>query len=413
MDTFDTVIVGAGHAAVSLYAQLRKSGYAGRIGVFEKQDHLPYERPPLSKGYMTGDVSETELLLRQPQYWDDAAVELRTSTEVVSLDAASQTVTTAAGETIGYGTLVWATGASARELPLDGADSANVVSVRTLDDARRLSTLARGTAHSVIIGGGYIGLETASTLVKLGHRVTVLEAQERLLARVAGPTIAARLQRVHEEHGVRVLLGVGVERIETDGDRAVAVHLADGERLPADVIVVGVGVIPEIALLAEAGAEIGNGVIVDAEGRTTLPHVYAVGDIAAQQNAFAGGAVARLESVPNAADQAKVVAASIVGAAPVERAVPWFWSHQYELRLQTAGILTGFDREVVREGADGAITVGYFKDDALLAADCLGAPADFNAVKNALKQRVAVTAERFGSAEPLTVALRMTSPASA
>ena len=408
MEHFDVLIVGGGHAGVALVSQLRKSGYRGRIGVLEAQPHLPYERPPLSKGYMVGEVSESELLLRQPDYWLNGAAELRVGVSVTKVDPAAHAVSTDRGETVRYGALIWATGAAARTLAMPGADASNVVSVRHLDDALRLSALARDARHAVLIGGGYIGLETASTLVKLGLQVTVLEAADRLLARVAGPALAAHLQRAHEEHGARLVVNAKIAGIETEGGHATAVILDDGERLPADVVVVGVGVSPRIQVLEAAGAATANGVIVDEACRTTLADVYAIGDIAFQNNPyFLGGEGFRLESVPNVTEHARFVAADLLGQPLPERGVPWFWSSQYEVKLQTAGILTGFDEEVVREDRDGTIVVGYFREGALLAADTIGAPKEFNAVKTMLSRGVGITPEEFADLDvPLLERLR-------
>lgn len=409
MERFDVLIVGGGHAGVALVGQLRKSGFQGRIGVLEAQEQLPYERPPLSKGYMTGEVSEGELLLRRPDYWENGAAELVTGALVTQLDPIAHTVETDGGETFGYGVLVWATGAEARKLAMPGADAPNVVSVRTFDDAVRLAGLARGAKRAVIIGGGYIGLETASTLVKLGLQVTVLEAADRLLARVAGPVLAGHLQRAHEAHGVRVIVGARIAAIENDQHRATAVVLEDGERLPADVVVVGVGVSPRVELLRTAGAEVSNGVAVDLACRTSLPDVYAIGDIALQENAFfQGGERFRLESVPNVTEHAKFVTAHLLGQPIPERGVPWFWSNQYDLKLQTAGILTGFDKEVVREDGDDVLVVGYFRDGVLLAADTIGAPKDFSALRTMLGRSVPISPAEFADpAVPLLDRLRV------
>lgn len=396
MSTFDLLIVGGGHAGVALVGQLRKSGYAGSIGVLEAQAHLPYERPPLSKGYLLGEVLDAELLLRRDTYWAEGAAELLTGVTVEAIDSVAHTVTTDAGDMIGYGALVWATGAAARELVMPGADASNVVSVRTLDDVQRLGELARGAQRAVLIGGGYIGLETASTLAKLGVQVTVLEAADRLLARVAGPAVAGFLRRAHESHGVSVVVNARIAAIDSDDGIATAVVLENGDRLPADLVVVGVGVVPRSEALAVAGAEVSNGVVVDEVCRTTLPDVFAIGDIAVQKNSFyLGGERFRLESVPNATEHAKFVAAHVLGKLIPERGVPWFWSNQYEFKLQTAGILTGFDEEVVRERGDDVLVVGYFKQGVLLAADTIGAPKDFNAVKTVLARRLTISPEEF------------------
>lgn len=400
MTSFDVLIVGGGHAGVALVGQLRKSGYGGTVGVLESGPHLPYERPPLSKGYMVGDIDEAELLLRQPEYWDHPSTTLRTSSTVASIDPIEHHVVLESGEHIGYGVLVVATGAAARQLILPGATAGNVLSIRTVDDARRLRELAQHARRAVIIGGGYIGLETAATLTKLGVQVTVLEAADRLLARVAGPVLADFLRREHEAHGVRVITAARIASIDGADGQATAVVLDDGERLPADIVVVGVGVDPRVAILEEAGAETANGVLVDEACRTSLPDVYAIGDIATQINSyFLGGERFRLESVPNVTEHAKFVTAAILGQDVPERAVPWFWSNQYDLKLQTAGILSGFDEEIVRECADGVLVVGYFRAGVLIAADTIGAPRDFSAIRTLLGRPAPVSTDQFRDRE--------------
>ncbi|MFJ6564444.1 NAD(P)/FAD-dependent oxidoreductase [Streptomyces sp. NPDC091412] len=407
MQHFDVLIVGAGHAGVALVGQLAKSGYDGSVGILDSQDCPPYERPPLSKGYMLGEVRDDDLPLRREDYWSKGTARLVTGTTVTQVDPGARTVTTDSGEKFGYTHLVWATGASARLLSMPGADAENVLSVRTLEDARRLRALATDAQRAVLIGGGYIGLETAATLAKLGKQVTVVELQERLLARVAGATIAEHLRRVHEDHGVRVVLGTGVSELGTTDGVVTSVTLTDGQTLPTDILIVGIGVEPLVAPLVAAGATTGNGVLVDARCRTSLPNVHAIGDIAAQPNEFAGDTVMRLESVPNTTEHARVVAADLSGAEPPQRGVPWFWSNQYDVRLQTAGILTGFDHEVPRHQDDGSLVVGYFKDGRLIAADCVDAPRDFSIVKALLAASGAVTAEEFAdTSAPLSTLVK-------
>lgn len=401
-DPTDVLIVGAGHAGVALVAQLVKAGHTGSITVVDAQNELPYERPPLSKGYLLGDVTDDELLLRRPDYWRAGHTDLRLGVTVTGVDPAMHTVTLDTGELIGYRTLVWATGAAARRLPLPGADAPNVLSARTLDDIRRLAALTEHADEFVLIGGGYIGLETAASLAKLHKQVTVLEAQDRLLARVTGPTIAGFLRDTHLQNGVQVHLSARIEGLEQTAGNVTAVLLDDGTRLPADVVIVGIGVEPRLDVLQRAGVAIGNGVLVDPAGRTNVPEVFAIGDVAATLDPASGTSL-RLESVPNVTEHAKRVAAALtISTAPVP-AVPWFWSNQYDVRLQTAGVLTGYDREVVRPSATpGGLVVGYFAGEVLIAADCVNSPRDFAAIRTALGAGVPITPEQFADpAQPL------------
>lgn len=413
----DLLVVGAGHAGVALVGHLARSRYEGRITMIDAQFELPYERPPLTKGYLTGAVSAEELLLRRADYWSAGSVDLRLGTEVAAIDPASHVVTFSSGETMEYRHAVWATGCEARHLP--GSEATNVLSIRTLDDIRRLAELSTHGQDFVLIGGGYIGLETAATLVKLGKHVTVLEAQDRLLARVAGAKVAEFLQNEHERHGVDVRVGVSIDRIDIEAGRARAVLLADGTSVRADVIVVGIGVTPRIAPLVNAGAKVDNGVVVDASCRTSLPDVFAIGDIAAQTHALlvdaapagegdsggatgttltAGpmGALMRIESVPNATEHAKTLAAALIGMPLPDHAVPWFWSNQYELRLQTVGVLRGYDTEIELPREDRErLVIGYFANGRLIAADCVNAPRDFAAIRTILARGISVAPDDF------------------
>lgn len=379
---FDVVVVGAGHAGVQVVATLEKLGFEGSIGVFGDEESYPYERPPLSKDYLKhgGDAP----LLRTEAYWADKTVHLHLSSAVTAVDAENKFVTLASGETVAYGSLVWAAGASARHLPIPGGDAENVLSIRRLEDIDRLRRHTPIGNDVVIIGGGYIGLETAAVLKTLGHRVTIVEALDRVLARVTSPIVSEFYQDLHREHGVRVELGAGVAGITTQGDLATSVELASGESLPADVVIVGIGVSPNVDALAAAGAAVENGVLIDERGRTSLPNVYAVGDCASQVTPFfAVDGRIRLESVPNANSSARAAAADIMNAEPQPAPVPWFWSNQYDVKMQTAGLFTGYDEVVCRGDIHGRkFSILYLKEGRLIAADCVNSPADFAQAKN-------------------------------
>jgi 3-phenylpropionate/trans-cinnamate dioxygenase ferredoxin reductase subunit len=375
---YDVLIVGAGHGGAQAAIALRQAGFAGSIGMVGDEPDLPYERPPLSKDYLAGEKTAERLLLRPPAFWSGRGIEIRTGTRVVSVDPEARTVTGEAGATIAYGDLIWATGGAPRRLVCSGHDLIGVHTVRTRADVDRMRGELPGTAHAVVIGGGYIGLEAAAVLAKLGKRVTVLEAQERVLARVAGEPLSRFYEAEHRAHGVEVRLGVSVACIEEAAGRVAGVRLADGELIVCDMVIVGIGIVPAVGPLLEAGAAGGNGVAVDGQCRTSLAHVFAVGDCAAHASRFAGGASIRIESVQNANDQATVVAKAIMGGEGVYDAVPWFWSNQYDLRLQTVGLSIGHDATVMRgDAAARSFSLVYLKDGRVIALDCVNAVKDY------------------------------------
>ena len=373
----DVVIVGAGHAGAQAAIMLRQLGFTGSVLMLGAEDALPYERPPLSKEYFTGEKPFERLLIRPPAFWGERRVEIRRGVRVTAVDAARRNVTTDSGEHIGYGALIWAAGGSARKLTIPGAGAPGVQGVRTRADADALIAAARHARHAVVVGGGYIGLEAASGLRKLGLPVTLIEQAPRLLARVAGAPIADFFADEHRAHGVDLRLDAGVAAIEGD-DHVTAVRLASGERLPADLVIVGIGIVPEVAALIGAGAQGRDGVLVDEYCRTSLDHVYAIGDCAAHANGFAGGAVIRLESVQNANDMANCAARAITGSPLPYHAVPWFWSNQYDLKLQTVGIARGHDAVVVRGApATRSFSVIYMREQRVIALDCVNATRDY------------------------------------
>jgi len=373
----DVLIVGGGQAGAQAAISLRQGGYAGSIAIIGEEPDAPYERPPLSKDYLAGEREAGRLLLRPLDFWAARQVELRLGAPVVAVDAAAHTVTTAAGEVSSYDHLIWATGGHARQLPLPGGDLHGVHAIRTRADVDALRRELAGVDHVVIVGGGYIGLEAAAVLRKLGRAVTVLEAQDRVLARVAGVAVSRFYEAEHRAHGVDVRLDVRIEALVEHGGRVTAVRTADGD-IPAELVIVGIGIVPAVEALAAAGARTSNGVEVDALCRTSLPDVFAIGDCAHHANAFAGGAVIRLESVQNAIDQAKTVAGFILGTPLPYHAVPWFWSNQYDLKLQTVGLSGGHDAIVVRgEAASRSWSLIYLRDGQVIALDCINMARDF------------------------------------
>ena len=377
MSHFDVLIVGAGQSGAQAALSLRQGGFAGSIALVGEEADAPYERPPLSKDYLAGDKEAARLLLRPLDFWAARQIELRLGQRVETVDAAAHSVTTAVGDSIGYGTLIWAAGGHPRALPLPGGDLPGVHAIRTRADVDALRAELLTATHIVIIGGGYVGLEAAAVLNKAGKSVTVLEAQDRVLARVAGEAVSRFYESEHRAHGVDVRTGVRIEAlIEAEG-RVAAVRTSTGD-LAADIVIVGIGIVPAVGALAAAGAVTSNGVEVDDHCRTSLPDVFAIGDCAHHANAFADGAGIRLESVQNAIDQAKTVAGVILQSPAPYHAVPWFWSNQYDLKLQTIGLSAAHDATVTRgDPASRSWSLVYLRGGAVVALDCVNMARDF------------------------------------
>ena len=377
MEQYDVLIIGAGHGGAQAAIALRQGKFAGSIAVLGDEPELPYERPPLSKEYLAGDKSFDRILIRQPAFWEEREVTMLSGRGVVSVDPLAHRVTTDDGAEVGYGKLIWATGGHARRLSCDGHDLTGVHTVRTRADADRMIAEMPAVTNAVVIGGGFIGLEAAAVLAKFGKQVTLLEALDRVMARVAGPDLSNFYQEEHRSHGVDVRLGVAVTAIEGD-DKVTGVRLADGNVVPADLVVVGIGIVPAVEPLIAAGAEGGNGVRIDAQCRTSLPDIFAVGDCALHANRFADGAAVRLESVQNATDQATVAAKAILGEDVAYEATPWFWSNQYDLKLQTIGLSIGYDQAVVRgDPATRSFSVVHLKQGKVIALDCVNATKEY------------------------------------
>ncbi len=375
---YNILIVGAGHGGAQAAIALRQRGFAGSIAMVGEEPEIPYERPPLSKDYLAGDKEFERILIRPESFWAERDVTMLTGQRVIGVDSAAHCVTTEGGDAIGYDSLIWAAGGHARRLSCQGHDLTGVHSVRCRADVDRMMSELSSTTRVAVIGGGYIGLEAAAVLSKLGKQVTVLEALPRVLARVAGEALSRFYEAEHRVHGVDVRLGTMVESIEGTDGRASGVRLADGHVVPCEMVIVGIGIIPAVEPLLAAGAEGGNGVAVDALCRTTLPDIFAIGDCAHHANSFANGAHIRLESVQNANDMATTVAKVLTGEEVPYHAVPWFWSNQYDLKLQTVGLSTGFDRAIVRgDIGSRSFSVVYLRDGAVIALDCVNAIKDY------------------------------------
>lgn len=359
------VVVGAGQAAASLVARLRSKGFDGRITVIGDEPVPPYQRPPLSKAYLLGEMEEERLYLRPESFYAEQEITLVTGQAATAIDAAAKTVT--AGDTIAYDQLALCTGSTPRRLPAAiGGALDGVFSVRTLADVDAMAPRFTKGARVLIVGGGYIGLEAAAVASKLGLAVTLVEAAPRILQRVASEETAAWFRALHQGHGVEIREGTGLERLTGDTHISGAV-LSDGTDLQIDFAIVGVGITPATDLAQAAGLEIDNGITVNALGQTSDPAIWAAGDCAA----FPGAAGSmRLESVGNAIDMGELVADNMLGADRSYAPKPWFWSDQYDAKLQIAGLSTGYDRVVVR-GADAAVSHWYYAGDRLLALDAM------------------------------------------
>ncbi|MCE0765979.1 FAD-dependent oxidoreductase [Pseudonocardia kujensis] len=374
---YDVVVVGAGHGGAHAAAALRQHGFTGSIALVGDEPRLPYERPPLSKDYLSGDTPFERLLIHPESYWQERDVDVLTDRRVTTVDADAHRIGCDDGTALEYGHLVWATGGAPRTLSCPGHELDGVHTVRTVADSDRLRAELPAVTRAVVVGGGYIGLETAAVLRAAGKHVTVVEAQDRVLARVAGAPLSRFYEELHRSQGVDIRLGATVERLEGDS-QVTGVRLADGELVPCDLMIVGIGIVPAVAALRAAGAVGSDGVEVDERCRTSLPDVFAIGDCAAHRNRYADDAVIRLESVQNAHDQATVVAQVLTGTGARYDAVPWFWSKQYDLRLQTVGLSAGHDATVVRgEPAMGRFSVVYLRQGRVVALDCVNAVKDY------------------------------------
>ncbi|AXI43858.1 NAD(P)/FAD-dependent oxidoreductase [Sulfitobacter sp. SK011] len=367
------VVIGAGQAGSSCVAKLRNGGFEGRVTLIGAEPVPPYQRPPLSKAYLMGDMALERLFLRPEAFYAEHDIDLMMGVHVDAIDTAAQSISVQ-GKTMHYDDLVLTTGSEPRHLPASiGGDLDGVHVVRDLADVDAMAPRFVKDAKVLIVGGGYIGLEAASVAAKLGLRVTLVEMADRILQRVAAPETSDFFRDLHQEHGVDIREGVGLERLLGDGAVRGA-RLSDGAEVDADFVIVGVGIAPCTALAEVAGIEIDNGIKVDAQGRTSAPHVWAAGDCASFP--YRGGRI-RLESVPNAIDQSECVAENIMGGDKDYVAKPWFWSDQYDVKLQIAGLNTGYDRVITRRTDADSVAFWYFRGSELLAVDAMNDPRGF------------------------------------
>ncbi|WP_292132143.1 FAD-dependent oxidoreductase [Brevundimonas sp.] len=385
------LIIGAGHAGGSVAAFLRQYGHKGPIVLAGQEDAPPYQRPPLSKAWLKGEADLDALLLRPLSFYAEQDIDFRPGVEAVSVEPSARRVVFHDGSEETYDVLVLATGATARKLPVPGGDHPDLLELRTLHDAERLKGVLGPGRRLAVVGGGYVGLEAAASARALGAEVVVIERAPRVLARVASQTLSDFFTERHRAHGVEILAGAEVTAIARDG-----VALADGATIQADAVLIGVGAVASDGLARSAGLLCDDGVVVDEQARTSDPAVFAVGDMTRRPIPVHGGVHHRLESVPNALEQAKQAAAAIVGRPGPAPEVPWFWSDQYEFKLQIAGLPFDADRQVVRgDPSAGAFAVFHLAGDKLVCVEAVSAPPEFMAGKKLIAAAAPVDAAKL------------------
>ena len=395
------LIIGASQAGVQLAVSLRALGHEGPVTLLGEENHRPYQRPALSKEFLQDTITKESLIFRTQEYWDEHRITVVKNERIVRIekkDDGSGTAFARSGASFDFGRLALTVGARARRLQLPGADLPGVLYLRNADDALELKARVPAVRDVVVIGGGFIGLEAAASLTKLGKRVTVLEAGPRLVGRAVGPETSEHLRAHHTERGVEIVLDAQASRVVPNGDAVGGVELVDGRVVPADIVLVGIGVVPNTELAESLGLECDNGVVVDRYAVASDGVTVAVGDCANLPNPVPGaptGDRVRFESVNNAIEQAKVAAYAITGRQEEYAGIPWFWSNQGELKLQIAGLSSGADRTLVRRDDEkGKFSVLYYRGDRILAADCVNHPLDFMAVKAALASEAAIPFEQ-------------------
>lgn len=409
---WDLIVIGAGHAGSELAVATRQAGWTGSILLVGDEPGLPYHRPPLSKAYLSGEMDAEALALRPDSAYERAGVVRRSGVRVAAIDRARhELVLAGAGERLHYGKLALCTGGRPRPYRCEGIDPAhppsNLLYLRTAADADRLRAFVRPGARLVVVGGGYVGLEVAASATAAGMKVTVLESQPRVLARVAGARLSQFYEDEHRRHGVDIRTGMQVQAVQCKDGAITALDCAHGERIEADVVVAGIGMEPEVGLAVDAGLAGADGIPVDAHGQTPDPDVFAAGDCTRHVHPAYDRDV-RIESVPNALEQARAVAGWLGGKPKPYTAIPWFWSDQYDLKLQMAGLSQGHDRCVLRgDPATRSFCAFYLRGDQVLAIDAVNRPADFMLVRRAMAQPLHVDAARLADeSQPLKALLQ-------
>lgn len=384
-----TVVIGGGHAGAQVVASLRQEGYEGEVVLICEEPVLPYQRPPLSKAYLAGEQPLERTLLRPEKFYADKGIELKLGIRVDSIDPKAKTVALSNGDTLDWTHLVIATGSHVRRLPLPGVELQGVHYLRTIADVDGIRADMGEGKRLVIVGGGYIGLEVAAVAVQAGLDVTVLEMEQRILQRVTTPAMSEYYHGVHTKAGVKIHCGAAASEL-LGSERVTGVKCTDGSELPADLVIIGAGILPTTELAEAAGLDVDNGILVDDHCRTSAADVYAIGDCTNHPSALLERRL-RLESVPNAMDQARVAAANICGKDKVYDAVPWFWSDQYDLKLQMVGFSSGADVEVVRGDPEAnAFARFYLRDGVVIAVDAVNSPREFMAAKQLVADKARV-----------------------
>jgi len=392
MSASTVAIVGAGLAGFQVASALREQGYQGRVVLVGEESHRPYHRPPLSKGYLLGSPDESGLAMRPEEYFVDKKIEFLPSTRAVSIDRAHRKLALDNGAVVEFEHLVLAVGARNRLLHVPGYDLNGVFLLRHLDEARGLRLRLEKARRAVVIGAGFIGLEFAATALKFGIEVTVLEVADRPMSRALTPTMARVFTREHSKAGIRFLFNTQVKRLLADEGRVASVETVEGVSIDAELVLIGIGVIPNVELAATCNLEVRNGVLVDALLSTSDPHISAVGDCACYPSKYAADEFVRLESVQNATDQARCVASRILGKATPYTAVPWFWSDQGPLKLQIAGLTAGHDQTVVRgDPAGTSCSVFCFREGRLLGVESVNRPGDHISARKLIGNNVKLT----------------------
>ncbi|WPN45129.1 NAD(P)/FAD-dependent oxidoreductase [Pseudomonas sp. P8_241] len=408
------VIVGAGQGGGEASTALRQQGYQGSITLIGDEPQLPYRRPPLSKAFLLGDMTVEDLQLKPAETYEQFNIQCNLGTRVETIDRHNRQVQLSDGSNVAYEHLILATGGQARRLTLPGSQHRNVHYIRTVSDIERLRLDLQPGRRLVMVGGGYVGLEVAAVACKKGLHVTVVEAMPRVLARVTAPELSNFYEQAHRRRGVSILTGCGVEAFhgQTQVEQVV---LADGRRLDADLVIVGIGLIPGISLAQQCNLAITEGAIaVDAHTRTSDPHIFAIGDCTYHENRFYEGRPMRLESVPNATEQARIAAANICGKDSSYDSVPWFWSDQFDLKLQMVGLSSGYDQLVIRGSmSDESFIAFYLAKGTIISADAVNRPQDFLFAKKLVAQRSRLSPEQLADMDTPLKSLLTLPPVSA
>ncbi len=393
------MIIGAGHAAAQACVSLRQQGWQGRIVLIGEEPYLPYQRPPLSKKFLQGELDEGRLFVRPATFYEQQNIECHLSSRAIRIDREKRQVETVTGELFDFDRVIIATGAAPRKIYIPGIDAEGVCELRTMRDSLELRARLTAQSKVVIVGAGYIGLEVAATARALGAKVTAIESADRVLSRVTSPEMSRFFQDLHRDKGVDIKLGETVTAFETENGVLTGCRLSNGDVAPATIAVVGIGVAPNVSLAEDAGLPVDNGIVVDEYTRTSDLQIYAIGDCSNHPNALLDCRL-RLESVPNALEQAKTVAATICGKDLPYNQIPWFWSDQYEVKLQTAGMCHGYDQVLLRGDQEARkFSASYLDDGVLIAIDAVNSPADFLPAKKLIADKARVDLAKFADLE--------------